>query len=73
MRTYCLIRPIFVYAEDMGAVLRLPRGTSITLYISENHKGITHGYWERRRIRVFALDVEENGLHAEAWWGNWVM
>ena len=73
MRTYCLIRSVFVFVIDTGRVEKLRRGTSITLYISENDKGITRGTWGKRQIMVFALDVEENALHTEAWWGSRVI
>jgi hypothetical protein len=73
MRTYCIIRSVFVFVEDTGTVVKLRRGASITAYISENRKGITWGTWENARIRVFALDVEENALYTEAWWGNRVI
>ena len=73
MRTYCLIRAMFVFAEDTRTVVKLRRGASITLYIPENDKGIARGIWGKRSILVFASDIEENALHMEAWWGNRVI
>ena len=73
MRTYFLIRSVFVYVEDTRAVVRLQRGAFVTVYISENHKGITWGTWDSRRIRAFATDVEDNALHTDAWWGSRVI
>jgi len=73
MQTYCLIRSIFVFDEETGAVVKLRRGATITASNPETYKGIIHGLWGRHAIMMFASDLDENALHAEAWWANRVL
>src|SRR5215467_11772301 len=70
MRTYALVRPVFVFSRDTGKVLKVEGGELITLFNYGASGGITAGVWCGRKVLVFREDVENNGTIGD--FGVWL-